>query len=120
MTQPPEPARPTTFAALRTADGTFNVQSPAAVVPLPPLGPVQELPPDPATVLRRLRRDFPRWGILYDGRATWIAVYGPLAPIRSKTALGLRAALDAVNAPTASPGPIAVGLASGARGGGGS
>ncbi|MCW2937022.1 MAG: hypothetical protein JWN00_7 [Actinomycetia bacterium] len=104
MTQPPEPARPTTFAALRTADGTFNAQSPTAAVALPPLGPVQELPPDPATVLNRLRRDFPRWGILYDGRATWTAIYGRLAPIRSRTALGLRAALDTVTAPTTGPG----------------
>lgn len=115
MTQPNEPVLP----APRTANGTFGVQSTTADVPAPPLGPVQELPPDPATVLRRLRHDFPHWGILYDGRATWIAIYGRLAPIRSKTALGLRAALDAVNAPTTSPGPIAVGLASGARRGGG-
>lgn len=38
---------------------------------------VEEVIPDPADWLARLRRDFPNWGFLHDPRASaWVAVRG--------------------------------------------
>lgn len=39
--------------------------------------PVEERPPDPATILRDLRETYPLWGFLHDpGRRMWTAVRG--------------------------------------------
>jgi hypothetical protein len=58
--------------------------------------PVQELPPDPGTVLRRLRAAYPAWGILHDAAASrWIAVRGREVTLVRATAIELRSAIDA-------------------------
>jgi hypothetical protein len=95
------PAWPPALAAVPTSAAAAPR---AGTVPEPQSTPSNEpehqLPSDPSTLLRELRRDFPHFGILYDGKGTWTAVYGPLAPFRSRSALGLRAVLDTVTAPT--------------------
>jgi hypothetical protein len=50
-------------------------------------------PTDPTALLGALRSDFPDWGILYDGKATWIAARGRSLELTAPTAQELRAAL---------------------------
>lgn len=86
-------------------DGKFQGHEVPAT-PIPPVGPVRmQMPPDPATLLARLRQDYRHWGIVWDGRTTWTAIRSPLAPISSNSALGLRAILEEVTGRRTGRGP---------------
>lgn len=54
----------------------------------------EERPPDSATVLARLRTEYPLWGFVHGPRTRWTAVRGSSITIQRADPVALRLAVD--------------------------